>query len=265
MKKHNTSIPALAFLFFTGMILQAQNLVTYIPTEKTKPVESDTVITVVDAAKGLKHLVVTENGITQMDGFLIGDKRTGKWFNYYPNGVLLSVAEYENGMKSGLYIECEKSGAVLVQEYYRNDQLNGEQKKYVTSKGVRIVKSIYNYSNGVYNGLCTDFTDMGTLQSQVQYANGKKNGTTKWYFSSGSLAMEQTYSNDMLNGEQKIYDQQGNLISTGTFSNNLKAGQWTEFYAGGKMKSQGTYSNDAKAGTWKYYDESGTLTKTENF
>ncbi len=243
----------------------AQNIVSPVQSELNTETAIDTVIRVVDAAKAIKHFTVSENGIVQQDGYFTGDKKSGKWFNYYPNGVLLSVSEYENGMKNGIYIECEKSGAVVVQEYFKNDVLEGEQKKYSTSKNVRIVKSIYNFKNGVYDGLCTDFNDMGIRQAEILYAEGKKQGAAKWYFSNGSLAMEQMYASDLLQGPQKVYNLQGVVITEGVYSNNTKSGQWTEYYDNGGIKAQGNYTADVKSGTWKYYDEKGKVIKTENF
>ncbi len=252
-------------ILFSTHYLSAQNLVTHIPPEKTKTSKIDTLITTLDATTNYKHIIILENDITIQDGYLIANKKTGKWFTYSSNGILLSFSEYENGMKNGIYLECDKNGAVVVQELYKNDRLEGEQKKYVSVKNVRILKGSYAYKNGVYHGTCTEYNEMGLPQSQAQYTLGKRDGFAKWYFSSGKLAMEQTYINDILTGPQKIFGQTGNLLSEGNFNNNLKTGLWTEYYDNGKMKSQGSFAKDAKTGAWKYYDESGNLNKTESF
>ena len=109
-----------------------------------------------------------------------------------------------------------------------------------------------------------DFTDMGTLQSQVQYANGKEQHHQMVFFirfAGYGTNLQQRYAE----WRTKIYDQQGNLISTGTFSNNPKSGQWTEFYASGKSNHKAPIPTMRRQEPSKYYDESGTLTKTENF
>ncbi len=186
--------------------LIAQNHVTFIPPDNVPVIVVDTIIKVIDVKQDIKHITILQDNIVVRDGNLTKNKKSGKWFNYYPSGVLLSMVEYENDLKNGIYLECDNNGAVLVQEFFKNDKLDGEQKMYYGAKSGRILKSITNYKEGRFNGMCTLYTDNGLMQSQVEYTDGKKDGTTKWYFSNGSLAMEQNYSNDLLNGVQKIYN-----------------------------------------------------------
>lgn len=266
MKKSNL---LLTFLLAFCSISYAQNLVTYLPPDpKTAPLAQapiDTIITVIDAAKNYKHIVLTQNNITIQDGYLLGNKKTGKWYNYAPTGVLINLSEYENDVKSGIYIEFDKSGAIAIQETYKNGQLDGEQKKYGSGPNGRILKSSFTYKNGQYHGTCTEFTDNGLIRSLVQYKEGKKDGETKWFYTSGKLAMQQTYSNNMLEGPQKVYNQQGILTSDGQYKAGLKNGNWTEYYDSGKMKSQGAYVDDKQVGKWSFFNEDGTISKTETF
>lgn len=251
--------------------LTAQNLVTFIPPDPNKggaiPANAkiDTIYTLIDAGKNYRKIQLVQNAITVTEGYLIGNNKTGKWFNYAPNGILINVVEYENNIKSGLYLEFDNSGAVAVQENYLNGKLNGEQKKYGVGPGGRMVKSIYNFKEGVFDGTCTEYAETGMMRSQMQYKAGKKDGTAKWYFSNGKLAMYQTYQNDMLNGPQEVYSQDGKLMSEGDYLNNLKSGVWTEYHENGIVKSKGNYDKDVKAGTWNYYDNTGKQINTENF
>ncbi len=269
MKKNNSAITFI-LLIISGSLF-AQNPVTFIPPDPAKggpaaaPVKTDTIITVIDAAKNYRRVVVLQNDIMVQDGCWIGKNKTGKWYNYSPTGLLINLAEYDNGVKSGIYMEFDKGGALVVQETYKNDKLDGEQKKYAFGPGGRILKSSYSYSNGNYNGTSTEYGDNGLIRSQIQYKDGKKHGTTKWYYTNGKIAMMQTYSNDMLNGPQKVYNQTGGVTSEGDYAQNMKSGIWSEFYDNGKLKSQGAYKADVKTGIWKYYDENGTVIKTETF
>ena len=262
MKTNRKFYLLIAGLFFMSGLF-AQNQVTFLPPQKpAAPPDRDTIKLTVE---GTDCFQVFENQIKVEEWCVKNGKRNGAWSVYFPNGVLLSMANYTDGKKNGLFIECEKSGAVLVQEYYKNDILDGEQRKYATVKNVRILKSVNNYKNGVLNGICIEYNDMGYVQSQTEYAMGIKNGISKWYFSNGRIAMEQTYQNNMLTGEQKVYNQAGILLTSGNYSNNLKNGTWTEYHDNGKMKSSGTYKNDAQCGDWKYYDTNGNLASTEKF
>lgn len=263
MKTSNKLLLVLTGIFLISGLF-AQNLVTFLPPEKpAAPPDRDTIKTIADA--GAECFQVFENQIKVEEWCMKNGKRNGTWSVYYPNGVLLSMAGYTDGKKNGLYIECEKSGAVLVQEYFKNDALDGEQRKYTTVKNVRILKTVNHYTNGVLNGICTEYTDMGYVQSQTEYAMGIKNGISKWYFSNGRLAMEQTYQNNMLNGPQMVYNQSGVMLTSGNYKNNLKDGAWTEYHENGKMKSSGMYKNDMQCGDWKYYDANGNLASTEKF
>ncbi len=269
MKKIN--IYLLLFIACISSNAIAQNLVTFIPPDPNKAktpgqqLKIDTILTTIDVAKNYRRIVIVQNDVTVQDGYLIGNNKTGKWYNYSPTGTLINLAEYDNGIKSGLYLEFDNFGALVVQETYLNGKLDGEQKKYAAGPNSRILRSSSSYKNGLYHGTCTEFTETGTMRSQVQYKEGKKDGTTKWYYTNGKLAMFQTYQNDMLNGPQELYNQQGILTGEGDYLKNQKSGIWTEYFDSGKMKSKGSYLADKKTGVWNYYDETGSITKTETF
>lgn len=269
MKKINIYL----LLLFTCLLKTGftQNLVTFIPPDPNKGknaaqhLKIDTIYTVLDAAKNYRRMVIIQNEVTIQEGYLIGKLKTGKWLNYTATGTLINLAEYDNGVKSGIYMEFDNGGALILQESYLNNKLDGEQKKYGVGPGGRVLRSNYSFKNGSYHGTCTDYTESGTMRSQMQYNEGKKDGTTKWYYTNGKLAMFQTYQNDLLNGPQELYNQQGVLTGDGDYLKNLKSGVWTEYYDNGKMKAKGNYTDDVKSGLWNYYDESGALTKTETF
>ena len=53
--------------------------------------------------------------------------------------------------------------------------------------------------------------------------------------------------------------------SFGQYKAGLKNGNWTEYYDTGKMKSQGAYLGDKQVGKWSFFNEDGTISKTETF
>ena len=268
--KNKLHLLFICMLLITGRVV-AQNQVTFIPPNPEKapppppPAKMDTIVTMIDVSKNYRRVVILQNDITIQDGYYIGNTKTGKWYLYAPTGLIINIAEYENGVKNGVYLEFDKGGALVLQESYNMGKLDGEQKKYGFAQNTRVLKSSLSYKNGVYDGLNTEFTETGLVRNQTQYKEGKKHGTSRWYYNNGKMAMLQTYSNDMLNGPQKIYNQQGNVTSEGDNQNNQKSGVWTEYYDNGKIKSQGAYTADKQTGTWKYFDENGTLTRTETF
>lgn len=244
----------------------AQNLVTFIPPDQSKmppPEQMDTIITIIDAATNHRRITILDHNIVVRDGYMIGDKKTGRWTEYTDTGVLLQLADYENDVKSGEYMEFDVNGSLEVIEHYKNGLLDGEQKRFVQGQKGRILKSAYAYKAGMLHGTCSEYTNDGKLQSQSTYVMGKKTGPASWFFSNGKLALTQVYEQDQLNGTQSVFNQQGILVSQGTFKNGMREGTWSEFYDSGKMKATGKYTQDKKTGTWTYYDESGVVTKTE--
>ncbi|HNA58650.1 MAG TPA: hypothetical protein PLJ43_11030 [Chitinophagales bacterium] len=155
----------------------AQNLVTFAPPEPPKPavpVNIDTVITTIDAAKGYKRITITANNIVVSDGYMIGNKKTGTWSTFQLNGSLLTLAEYDNDVKSGNYLEFDKNGNLLVLEGYKNGKLHGDQKKYTQGKTGRVLKSSYGYADGLYHGDCIEYTVDGLIQSSMHMLMAKK-------------------------------------------------------------------------------------------
>lgn len=242
----------------------SQNTVTYIPKDKPN-VKTDTSFTVIDQKKDLRYYEAELADQTVEKGYLQHGKKQGNIMRYFANGVLLSLTQFENGSKNGVYLECDKSGVVLREENYLNDKLDGEVKIYASSKGVRIVKSSYHYKEGKFNGIQTEYNDMGRISSEASYLNGKKNGLSKWYFAGGQIAMEQGYIDDKIEGSYKTYNQAGNVVAQGQYINGKKMGTWLEYNDNGTLRSQGDYKDDVKTGAWKYFDENGNIQKSENF
>lgn len=254
----------LVILFFCATAAWSQNQVTFIPPEKpAAPPKRDTVVA--GEQTGIQNFKVYENKMLVEEWSIKNGKRSGTWTVYQSNGVLLLMSNYVDGKRDGIYIECDKNGAIVVQQNYKNDQLNGTQRKYVTVAKGRILKSEYNYKDGMLDGICSDYSDNGYMQSQSEYKMGVKSGVARWFFSNGVLAMEQHYEGNVLNGIQKVYNQQGILMSEGSFTNNMKNGMWTEYHENGKIKAQGNYTNDVKCGEWKLFNTAGQPASTEKF
>ena len=203
------------------------------------------------------------NDKTIEEGFMVQGKKEGVVRTYFANGVLHKSQEFRKGKPNGWYMECEKNGIVLKEENYVNGELEGEVRTYFTSKGIRIVKSVYHYRNGQFNGTCSDYNDMGNLVAFATYKDGIKDGVSRWYYNNGNLAMEQHYVNGLLDCMQTMYYENGNVQSIGNYKDNLKTGTWKEFYENGTMSAMGDYVNDQKQGPWKTYYEDGSFNETE--
>ena len=61
------------------------------------------------------------------------------------------------------------------------------------------------------------------------------------------------------------YYENGVKWSESYYEKGLLNGHSVTFFPSGKIRYVGEYINDKKVGDWKFYDESGELSKTENF
>lgn len=242
----------------------AQNLVTDI-SQRNSLQKADTIFTVIDSKTSLQSYDTKNADGTSESGFLLAGKKEGNIMHYYANGVLLSMQQFKNGLQDGLTFICDKNGAVEWEENYKDGKLDGLVKNYITSKNVRIVKSIYHYKNGLADGNQSEYNEMGKLSSESNYKAGKKQGVSKWYYQNGMLAMQQNYVNDLIDGAFLSFSQTGKIITKGFYVNGKKNGAWTEYFEGGELKTEGAYKEDEKTGNWKQYDINGAVIKTESF
>ncbi len=61
------------------------------------------------------------------------------------------------------------------------------------------------------------------------------------------------------------YYETGVKWSESAYKNGLKDGHSIVFYPNGKMRYMGDYKNDKKTGHWTFYNETGEITKEEDY
>ena len=128
-------------------------------------------------------------------------------------------------------------------------------------------------SNGVKQGLGTEFYPSGTPKyigrymndtpndpsgtyfyenSQRMYTgsvvNGNLSGPGQIYHENGVLGFVGQFANNSPTGLIKMFDRFSNLSYSGNYSNNQKSGTGTEFYYNGKIKFQGEFKGDGPHG-----------------
>ncbi len=277
------------FLFLTSISI-AQKTRVKMDGLKGKPflkAKPDTIIKTLDTASGLQHWTITDDRrqVVQM-GSVLKDKKMGMWIKLYqPDSVIQSVTEYVAGKKQGLSLTFSKKGQIILEEMYKNDQLNGLKKGY-TEVGHK-VNLEENYVNGQIEGLQKIFAKDGKIQEEHVFKNGKKNGVSKSYYPTGNVKQETSYKDDVKDGSCKWFHKNGQLMTeylyikgakTGTFKafyesgelkseitfkNSIKDGSYKQYYKNQKVKTKGVYQKDKKDGAWEYFDEEGKLTTTK--
>jgi antitoxin component YwqK of YwqJK toxin-antitoxin module len=126
------------------------------------------------------------SGKIDTKGFLLDRKRIGKWTYFYPNGKIMSVENYNNGLLYGAQYIYYPNGKTTEFALYLEGVKNGITKKY-SSKGI-LIEEVY-YKNGKPNGVAKYFELNGNLKETGTYKNGKRVG--KWeYYLEGEIATD---------------------------------------------------------------------------
>jgi len=150
-------------------------------------------------AKGLRqgHWVITANMAHQVgyaqansavqEGNYIDDKREGVWIMYYPSG--------------------NKSAELT----FRNNQLNGEAKRF-SENGVVIAET--NYFNGFPKGVEKKYYPDGKLWTEFTWSEGRIKGEAATYYPNGKLCEIGNWVYAGWSGEYKLYYDNGNLYKS---------------------------------------------------
>lgn len=71
-----------------------------------------------------------ENGVLQLEGKIVDNKREGEFRSYFPNGELMSVGSFVNGKREGKGKIYYDNGQIYIEDEYCNDKPCGTWKKY---------------------------------------------------------------------------------------------------------------------------------------
>lgn len=71
-----------------------------------------------------------ENGVLQLEGKIVDNKREGEFKGYYPNGELMSVGSFVKGKREGKGRLYYDNGQIYVENEYCNDEPCGIWKIY---------------------------------------------------------------------------------------------------------------------------------------
>ena len=126
---------------------------------------------------------------------LYGDGKpfSGTGVYYYLNSVA-SESEFENGQYKK-YTEFYMNGRIRILANFENGKLNGKQKEfYSTGK----VKRKSTRKNGKLDGKEIAYYSHGRVLRKVNYKDGKLDGECRFYEKSGALKAKKIYSNGEL-------------------------------------------------------------------
>ncbi|MEL6864468.1 MAG: hypothetical protein AAFP19_08620 [Bacteroidota bacterium] len=101
------------------------------------------------------------------------------------------------------------------------------------------------------------------------YAKGEKvpyTGVLTASYPNGNLESWQEYVDGIGQGKWINYYENGQIKEEGYYEQNRVEGPIKKYHANGQLKAEGTYKDwRIRIQVWKYYDETGQLTKTEDY
>lgn len=131
------------------------------------------------------------DGKIQKQEDFFDDAPEGKYVEYDENGNVIATGSYFEGMKSGKW--KEKSGDVISEGEYRNDQQVGEWVSYY-SNGKMAFKG--TFKGGYPDGEHCYYYRNGRIREIQSYSGGIRNGVWKKFLDTGELFLEETYEQD---------------------------------------------------------------------
>jgi len=232
-------------------------------------------------------------------------KKGGKFLfeNYYPNGTQKIHGLYQvgNGGKDGLWTFYYPNGIIRTEENYNNGFLEGASKNYYKNGALKRL-SFYKKDNS--DSIYINYTIDSKISNQGWYTNDKANGEFFNYYPDGTLYLKRFFVNDQKNGAQVYFDPngkkermeyfdmgimtfyqnfdtlgnvindvtivtdstkyeelnfQGNVVKSFWQKNHTLHGPEKTYYNNGEIRSERSYNNGQLNGGYVFYNRNGTI------
>lgn len=222
-----------------------------------------------------------ENGVLQLEGQYINDLRDGYFKEFGPDGKLLSISKYFQGIKQEDAREISKlevrvdyypDGKARIIGHYFNGIPEGVRREYdeqgnlvrgfLFQEGVIVGRGITK-ETGLREGPWKEYYEDGKLRAEGNYSNGVRTGGWKFYFRSGALEQEGRFNQKGRHeGEWKWYYESGKLLRIENYLDGVPDGPMTEFSENEEIIVQGEYLDGLEDGSWMYHFGDHTQTGT---
>ncbi len=130
---------------------------------------------------------------------------------FSPQGHLFMSVEFKNDKKNGSTLQYFPNGKIFKESVFVEDLKEGEER--TCFENGKLV-SVFKYTHGELDGLCSEWNAEGVLVFEGEYKQGKRHGKFNKFFDDGKPRMLQTFINDQLHGVKKAYDRQGVCVET---------------------------------------------------
>lgn len=129
-------------------------------------------------------------GVLEIEGFAENGKKTGQWIQYSPEGDILLINHYVDGMLEGPAFRMSFRNQVDLKTTYRKNLLHGP---WISYKYGKVIEK-RNYVNDKLDGVVKTYDDRTfKLKQEVEYKNGLQHGYFRYYDEEGNVTLEYEY------------------------------------------------------------------------
>lgn len=240
--------------------------------------------------------------VTVSKELFLNNKKEGKSFYFYENGIIKEEIFFKEGKKEGFAREYNTQGELFTIMQYRNNYLvslekvnriDGEGKKQGIWKEYfengKLCKEIVYIDNEI-DGFYREYNEKGSLVLILKYEKGviieeeeeimeQQNLDIKREFgSNGELTFQGSYRKNIPVGVHRFYDNQGEVVNSKIYNDfgiltsegildetGRKKGFWKEYYLSGEVRAKGNYLSNKKTGLWTYLYLNGNKEQEGDF
>ena len=150
------------------------------------------------------------------DGIVYAGKETTPYtgkFALFLGDIIEYTETYADGVLNGPKTWYSYEGNVVLEENYKNNKIEGEQKAYYENGNI---KSIVDYKNGIIVKIAAYAQD-GTVLHESDLSKGT--GLWKYFWENGNILEEGNYKNWKKDGKWVKYRENGEIDVTSIYKN----------------------------------------------
>lgn len=140
--------------------------------------------------------------------YQINNLQYGKCSEFYENGTIKTIAEWNKGLLDGDAIFYFEKGNIEAEGKFKKDSKIGLWKYYDENGSLKIEESfIYKNKKSVKEGIFKYYYPSGKIKIIDSYKNDLVQGESFEYYESGKLKVKYNFKDSKLDGNIKYYDE----------------------------------------------------------
>lgn len=187
--------------------------------------------------------------------------RDGVWTTYFVadkdkgTTVVKGIAHWRHGRKHGSHERYARNGKLMSLVEFNEGVKDGRNLKF--GRGGKNKLEDGHYSNGLQTGPWKIYMNNGVLKSEGSFEQGKRVGEWIEYFANESRESVVHWVDGVPDGPSQGFYKQGERRYRGTFKKGLLEGDYIEWWPSGDKKGEGAYKGGHFDGPWTFWDREG--------